>query len=57
LQPIKDDIQYPALAKELATEGARCVLQALSDLPNLSKNATVQDESQVTKAPKVHKGN
>lgn len=47
---------YNSLSKELATHGAQCMLKTLVHLPQYMAQATTQDESQATKAPKIYKG-
>ncbi|ETK82187.1 hypothetical protein, variant 2 [Phytophthora nicotianae CJ01A1] len=50
---IKRDIQCQDLSKELATFGAECIVETLTDLPTRKKAAVVQDNAIASKAPKL----
>nr|CCA27200.1 unnamed protein product [Albugo laibachii Nc14] len=51
--PIPENITFQPLATSLSEFGASCVLETLRSLPHLREHATVQNNSQASKAPKV----
>lgn len=55
MQPVPADTTYHQLSKQLAQLGAASVVDVLGDFDARLRSATAQDESRVTKAPKVHK--
>ncbi|CCI11577.1 hypothetical protein ABG067_003604 [Albugo candida] len=51
--PIPENITFQPLATNLSEFGASCVVETLRNLPYLKQHATVQNDSQASKAPKV----